>query len=479
MMMRPMSADSRRSPYVLITAAASLSPYPSVSTAVLILHPSYLIASSPSTQRFQHGCSCLRSRLLSGQLLRLLRMLVSNPTTHRSPPRPPRTPPSPSLLSSPSACCLSFVQNTCSSVGRKGSLFPYFLLLFVTSVIAFVLRFWGGPLVINLTVTSLTLCSADSSLPCYGFGALTRISFSLTLFFLLHLLLPSLSRLSWWVKLSCLLALVVGCWFIPDSFYTVYVDIARFFSGLFLLLQLVILVDFAYSWQEAWTSDERPWHRAVIAVSLASFTACLVLLVYLFQWFSSSSCRLETFLISFTLVLTTLTSALSISPFIEGGGLLPAAVVTLYSFYLLFSALSSDPSSCNGLYGAGGSATSQKATIWQTVINILITAASVGYAAYNVYTSSTLIGEGGGGDEAAGEAPGYASIEEGKEEGKAAAEAAPAAAPAASEVEVVSDKQYRRFYLVMGVTSMYLSAAAAPRARPHSLTCLPSLLLSC
>ena len=408
-------------------------------------------------------------------------MLVSPLTAPRFPLLPPLHTPVPSPATPPSLPpCLSFVQNTCSSVGRKGSLFPYFLLLFVTAVVAFILRFWGGPLVIDLTVTSLTLCSSTSSLPCYGFGALTRISFSLTLFFLVHLVLPALSRLSWWVKLSLLITLLVGCWFIPDSFYTVYVDVARFFSGLFLLLQLIILVDFAYSWQENWTSDERPWHRAVIAVSLASFTGCIVLLVFLFEWFSSSSCRLETFLISFTLILTTLTSLLSISPWIEGGGLLPAALITLYSFYLLFSALSSDPSSCNGLYGAGGSATSKKANVWQTVVNILITAASLGYAAYNVYTSSTLIGEGGGGaDEGAGDAAAYASIDEKKEEvGKASTEAAPAAPPAAAaDVEVISDKQYRRFYLVMGVASMYLYPSSNTTRLPRS--CCPPPLLLC
>ena len=176
------------------------------------------------------------------------------------------------------------VSNTCQTVGRKGSLFPYFLLLFVSTVLAFVLRYWGGPLVLNLTVTSLTLCSKDSSLPCYGFGALCRISFSLTLFFLVHLLLPLISKYNWWLKGMLLCVITVGCWFIPDTFYSVYVDVARFFSGGFLLLQLVILVDFAYSWQESWTSDDRPWHKAVLAVSVSSFVLCIVWLVFLFQW---------------------------------------------------------------------------------------------------------------------------------------------------------------------------------------------------
>ncbi len=162
---------------------------------------------------------------------------------------------------------------------------------------------------------------------------------------------------------------------------------------------------------------------------------------------------------SWTLILCTLTTLLSISPWIEGGGLLPAAVVTLYSFYLAFSALASNPSSCNGLYGEGGSAASAKANVWQTVVNILISAASIGYAAYNVYTSSSLIGEDALDEAAPAPSDSYAAIEgEKKEEGKAAAAVDDEAGEDADgKASVVTDKQYRRFYLVMAVASMYVT----------------------
>ena len=325
----------------------------------------------------------------------------------------------------------------------------------------------GGPIVVNLTVTSLTLCSKDSSLPCYGFAALVRISFSLCVFFLIHLILPLISRFNWWLKGAVLIAVTVGCWFIPDTFYTVYVDIARFFSGVFLLIQLIVLVDFAYTWQEQWTSDERPLHKYVLGISAAMFAASITLVGFLYHWFASSSCHVETFLITFALILCVAFSLLSVSPWIDGGGLLPAAVVTLYSVYLLFSALGSDPSKeCNRLYGAGGSLTNSHATIWQTVVNCVISGASVAYAAYNIYTSGSLIG--GGDDEAAAaDAESYSSMSDNKSSAAPATEdiesgtPTPASQPAdhqasSSEVVSVTNKQYRRFYLVMAVTSMYL-----------------------
>ena len=42
------------------------------------------------------------------------------------------------------SCACSCVQNMCSSVGRRGSLFPYFVLLFVSSLLAFILRYWSA-----------------------------------------------------------------------------------------------------------------------------------------------------------------------------------------------------------------------------------------------------------------------------------------------------------------------------------------------
>ena len=324
----------------------------------------------------------------------------------------------------------------------------------------------GGPIVVNLTVTSLTLCSKDSSLPCYGFAALVRISFSLCCFFLAHLILPLISRFNWWLKGTLLIAVTVGCWFIPDTFYTVYVDIARFFSGAFLLIQLIILVDFAYTWQERWTSDEQPLHKYVLAISAAMFAASITLIGFMYHWFASSSCHLETFFITFALILCLGFSLLSVSPWIEGGGLLPAAVVSGYSVYLVFSALGSDPSKeCNGLYGAGGSLTNSHATIWQTVVNCLISGASVAYAAYNIYTSGSLIGEGDS-EAAAADGEGYSSMSDSKataapatedmESGHAASSQPADHQSGSSELVAITNKQYRRFYLVMAVTSMYL-----------------------
>eukprot|EP00479_Gromia_sphaerica_P007220 TRINITY_DN2328_c0_g1_i1.p1 TRINITY_DN2328_c0_g1~~TRINITY_DN2328_c0_g1_i1.p1 ORF type:complete len:193 (-),score=44.70 TRINITY_DN2328_c0_g1_i1:35-613(-) len=60
---------------------------------------------------------------------------------------------------------------------------------------------------------------------------------------------------------------------------------------------------------------------------------------------------------------------------------LPSAVVTLYSTYLLYSSLASDPSSCNPTPTQHRS----EAEIW---IGLVIAACSIGYAGWNVSTNS-------------------------------------------------------------------------------------------
>lgn len=153
----------------------------------------------------------------------------------------------------------------------------------------------------------------------------------------------------------------------------------------FLLIQLLIGINMAYELNERWTADGAGMEKAVLALSsllyAVSLTAFILLLVYFTK---GSDCQLETFFIAFTFVLTFLMSALSISPWLaEGGGLLPAGVITAYSYWLLFTALTSDPSHCN-------SVSSRSREFGPLVIGLLLTAGSVTYATYSVASSGEV-----------------------------------------------------------------------------------------
>jgi len=152
-----------------------------------------------------------------------------------------------------------------------------------------------------------------------------------------------------------------------------------------------LLVDFAYRWNEDWLSDERDWKKAVVAVSGLLYIADVIILVFLWKWFGGSGCERNQFFIAFTIVFTLIFTIISITEWCEHGALLPSAVVTSYCYGLLFSALNSDPSSCNTL-NTGGDV--------QMVLGIIVTGISVGRAAWNLATSDNIFGQTGGGAEA-------------------------------------------------------------------------------
>jgi hypothetical protein len=180
--------------------------------------------------------------------------------------------------------------------------------------------------------------------------------------------------------------LLVFAWLLPNSFYAVYMQIARIVSAFFLLLQLVILIDFAYQWNTDWTSEEKGWQKGVLAVSFLLYAASLTIFVLDLVYFGQgpSSCHTQKFFIAFTLVLTFIMTGISVSNVLkDGGGLLPAGVVTLYSYWLLFNALTSDPSECNTV-------SSRSRELIPLIIGLLLTTASITYASWSVATNTAL-----------------------------------------------------------------------------------------
>ena len=218
-----------------------------------------------------------------------------------------------------------------------------------------------------------------------------RISFALFLFFLLHavlLLFSAFSRLDrarWWWHYLLYIGLLVACFAIPSPFYDeAWVNIARFVSAFFLFFQIVILIDFAYEWNESWTSDEKGWFAPLLAVSFAVLAGCIVLWVFYFRWFGGGGCPRNNFLVAWTVIQCVLATALAVSPIAEGnGGVLPAAVLSLYMTWLAYSGLESDPSSCNSI--------SSQDTL-HLILGLVIGALSLVYAAWNVATNNTLFG---------------------------------------------------------------------------------------
>ena len=102
-----------------------------------------------------------------------------------------------------------------------------------------------------------------------GYLAVYRIGFIVTLFFLLMSLLMIGVKSSrdprapiqngfWGIKFLILLGGIIGAFFIPHgSFGPTWMYFGLIGGFLFILVQLVLIVDFAHTWAETWQENYR------------------------------------------------------------------------------------------------------------------------------------------------------------------------------------------------------------------------------
>lgn len=229
----------------------------------------------------------------------------------------------------------------------------------------------------HLYVYDWKLCDTDH---CVGAMGVYRISFALAIFFitttLVSLCLPAFDK-SWWaIKMLLYSSYLVLAFVIPNDFFTGYVHLSRGVAGIFLLVQIILLIDMAYRWNESWVGDEENNRRGLILIVCGlMYAASLVLLVFFFRWFAGSGCHLEQFFLAFTIVITLGFSLLSIWEKVEHGALLPSAVMTLYCYWVAYSALSSDPSPCN---------TTSSHEVAHLVVGLIVAAVSLTWAGYSL-----------------------------------------------------------------------------------------------
>ena len=144
---------------------------------------------------------------------------------------------------------------------------------------------------------------------------------------------------------------------------------------LFILIQLVLIIDFAHSWAEIWVgkleeTESRNWMVALLFVTGLMYVGVITAIVLFYVYYTGShqgQCKLHEFYISFTLVsqvqlnldvlfhmvnfspqiLSIAISVISILPKIQEhmpkSGLLQSGCISGYMVYLTWSAMSNSP----------------------------------------------------------------------------------------------------------------------------------------
>jgi len=207
----------------------------------------------------------------------------------------------------------------------------------------------------------------------------------------------------WWgLKLLLMAGVGAAFFFTPNVLFHYYSWVALVAGGLFILVQLVYLVDFGHSWAENWIekmeedSDSKKWLYILMGttavISLLTITGTI--LAYVFFHAGKSL-----IIITLNLLVCVLTYFISVHPKVQEvwpkSGLLQPAVIGLYTTWLVWSANLSDTSDSNPFHHADATSKADPAFSVMLIIGAIFTIISILYA--TIATASHL---GGGHTEA-------------------------------------------------------------------------------
>ncbi|KAH7915652.1 serine incorporator/TMS membrane protein [Hygrophoropsis aurantiaca] len=250
---------------------------------------------------------------------------------------------------------------------------------------------------------------------CYGVLAVHRICFALSLF---HAILSAsligvkesrdkraAIQNGWWgPKVLLWIILVVVSFFIPNGFFIFWGNYVSLIGAtIFILLGLVLLVDFAHSWSETclenWeNTGSTLWQWILIGSTATMYIATITLTGILYAYFASSGCTLNRFFISFNLILCVIITILCVHPTIQEynprSGLAQSGMVAAYCTYLIVSAVSNHAhESCNPLSRNGGAPAGTRTTT--VVLGAVFTFLAIAYSTSRAATQSrALVGKG-------------------------------------------------------------------------------------
>lgn len=203
-----------------------------------------------------------------------------------------------------------------------------------------------------------------------GYKAVYRMCFALACFYFLFSVIMFRVRSSkdprgviqngfWFFKFLILVGISVGAFFIPDgTFHTVWFHFGMAGSFFFILIQLVLLIDFAHSWNKSWVekneeSDNKRWFAGLLSFTVLHYVLAFIAVVLFYIYYAQpDECTEHKVFISLNLIFSVIISIVSILPKVQEAqpysGLLQSSLISLYTMYITWSAMSNNPNQkCN------------------------------------------------------------------------------------------------------------------------------------
>lgn len=356
------------------------------------------------------------------------------------------------------SCCAACACEACRSVvggiSRRSARIAYCGLFALSLIVSWILREVAAPLMEKIPWINHFHQTPDREW--FETDAVLRVSLGNFLFFtILAVIMVGIKDQKdprdrvhhggWTAKILCWCILVFLMFFVPNGVVSFYEGISKFGSGLFLLVQVVLLLDFVHGWNDNWVSrDQQFWYFALLIVSLVCYVATFSFSGLLFHWFTPSGhdCSLNMFFIVMTLMLVVIFAIVALHPKVNGS-LLPASVISVYCTYLCYSGLASEPREyeCNGLHRH-----SKAVSTGSMTLGLLTTVLSVVYSAVRAGSSTTLLSPPSSPRTGSRQKPllTFDKVEEGREEEDFKKETA-------KEVSY----SYSFFHLIFSLASMY------------------------
>ena len=120
---------------------------------------------------------------------------------------------------------------------------------------------------------------------------------------------------------------------------------------IFIIIQLILLIDFAHSWNESWVAKgeegSKVHYAGLIFFTATFYIVSLVAIILLYVYYASKPpCNLNIFFVTLNFLLCIIVSIISVLPAVQTyhptSGLLQSSFVTLYVVFLTWSAMSSE-----------------------------------------------------------------------------------------------------------------------------------------
>jgi len=200
-----------------------------------------------------------------------------------------------------------------------------------------------------------------------GYLAVYRLYLIVTLFFtLMAIIMINVKSSSdpragiqngfWGIKYLIIIGGMIGAFFIPGgAFGEVWMYFGMVGGFLFILIQLVLIIDFAHSWAELWygnynDGDNKGWLGGLLCCTGLAYSGAITAIVLLFVYYTGDTtgqCKIHEFFISFNMLLCVVMSVVSVLPKVQehmpSSGLLQSSLMSLYIMYLTWSSVANSP----------------------------------------------------------------------------------------------------------------------------------------